>query len=80
MRVAKAHKCYLVVRALQWEEADGIRGMKILFDPSSPCFGADLIVQSNHSRLLSLVNHALKELKIYSSGNGIEDSKAIVAW
>ena len=33
VRVTKAHKCYLVVRALQCEEADGIRRMKVVLTP-----------------------------------------------
>ena len=33
MRVTNAHKCYLVVRALQCEEADGIRRMKVVWTP-----------------------------------------------
>ena len=82
MRVTKAHKCYVVARAVQCEEADGIRRMKVVLTPLVHVWCRfDCTVQSNHSRLLlSLVNHALKEHKIYSSGSGIEDSKAIVAW
>ena len=33
VRVTKAHKCYLVVRALQCKEADGIRRMKVVLTP-----------------------------------------------
>ena len=33
MRVTKAHKCYLVVEALQCEEADGIRRVKVVLTP-----------------------------------------------